>query len=55
MKGVSPIKSGIYLLAMIIAHVCAAILSGPIGKIVDPRIILLLILQQSTQWATPYL
>ncbi|PQE20977.1 MFS multidrug transporter protein [Rutstroemia sp. NJR-2017a BBW] len=31
-KGVSPIKSGIYLLAMIVAHVFAAISSGPIGK-----------------------
>ncbi|PQE27250.1 MFS multidrug transporter protein [Rutstroemia sp. NJR-2017a WRK4] len=29
-KGVSPIKSGIYLLAMIIAHVFAAVSSGPI-------------------------
>ncbi|KAJ8068337.1 hypothetical protein OCU04_003899 [Sclerotinia nivalis] len=33
-KGVSPIKSGIYLLAMIVAHVFAAISSGPIVNIV---------------------
>ncbi|RDW58701.1 hypothetical protein BP6252_13177 [Coleophoma cylindrospora] len=29
-KGVSPVKSGIYLLAMIVAHVFAALSSGPI-------------------------
>ncbi|KAF5871055.1 putative mfs multidrug transporter protein [Botrytis fragariae] len=33
-KGVSPTKSGIYLLAMIIAHVFAALASGPIVGIV---------------------
>jgi hypothetical protein len=47
-KGVSPIKSGIYLLAMIVAHVFAAILSGPIGKNVVPGTKGLLMPQQST-------
>ncbi|KAF2761484.1 putative MFS multidrug transporter [Pseudovirgaria hyperparasitica] len=33
-KGVSPLLSGVYILPMIISHVCAALCSGPIVKIV---------------------
>lgn len=31
-KGASPTMSGVYLLPMIIAHIFAALASGPIGK-----------------------
>ena len=33
-KGASPTMSGVYILPMIIAHIFAAMASGPIGKIV---------------------
>lgn len=36
-KGASPLMSGVYILPMIIAHIFAAILSGPIGKTVASR------------------
>jgi hypothetical protein len=36
-KGSSPTMAGVYILPMIIAHVMAALFSGPIGKAIIPR------------------
>jgi hypothetical protein len=36
-KGSSPTMAGVYILPMVIAHVIAALSSGPIGKVVVPH------------------